>query len=181
MRALSIGDAISVDHLTVRLGTLVALRDVSLSVRSGELLAVAGPNGSGKTTLIRSILGLQSTEGGQVNIVGVPAGQMSLADRARQLAWMPQEEPPGDNVTLFDYVLYGRHPHVPRFGGDSEEDRTASRHALAQVGLGERAGDRTWEISGGERQRLRLARVLAQSTPILLLDEPTAHLDMAHQ
>ncbi|MCI4352538.1 MAG: ABC transporter ATP-binding protein [Thermoplasmata archaeon] len=173
--------AISVEHLTVRLGTTVALRDVSLSVRSGELLAIAGPNGSGKTTLIRTVLGLVSPDKGQIFLAGVPAGRLSLSARARHLAWMPQEELPGDNVTLFEYVLFGRHPHVPRFGGESAGDRLAARKALDEVGLGDRAGDRTWEISGGERQRLRLARVFAQSTPALLLDEPTAHLDMAHQ
>ena len=173
--------AVSVEHLTVRLGATVALRDVSLAVRPGELLAIAGPNGSGKTTFIRTVLGLVPAELGEVFLGGVPAARLSLEDRARRLAWMPQEEMPGDNVTLFEYVLYGRHPYVPRFGTEGEADRTAARKALDQVGLGDRAGDRTWEISGGERQRLRLARVLAQSTPVLLLDEPTAHLDMAHQ
>jgi iron complex transport system ATP-binding protein len=172
---------VAVRGLSVRLGETLVLRDVSLSVAPGELLAIAGPNGSGKTTLIRAMLGLLPRTAGEVRVGGVPIDDLSVGERARRVAWMPQEEPPGDNVSLLDYVLYGRHPHIPPYGGEEEAHRRIARSSLDEVGLGERWRDGVWEISGGERQRLRLARVLTQATPALLLDEPTAHLDMAHQ
>jgi iron complex transport system ATP-binding protein len=172
---------IAVRGLHVRLGGALVLRDVSLSVAPGELLAIAGPNGSGKTTLIRTILGLLSREAGNVWISGASIDSLTIEARARVVAWMPQEELPGDNVSLLDYVIYGRHPHIPPFAGEGDAERHLARAALEQVGLSDRWEDGVWEISGGERQRLRLARVLAQAAPALLLDEPTAHLDMAYQ
>ncbi|MGC2288846.1 MAG: ABC transporter ATP-binding protein [Thermoplasmata archaeon] len=172
---------VSVRGITVRLGSAIVLRDVSLSVARGELLAIAGPNGSGKTTLIRTVLGLLPRVSGEVAVAGAAIDGISIAERARRVAWMPQEELPGDNVSLLDYVLYGRYPHIPPFGVEDDDERQRARTALEEVGLGDRWQDGAWEISGGERQRLRLARVLAQSTPAILLDEPTAHLDMAHQ
>jgi iron complex transport system ATP-binding protein len=172
---------LSAHGVTVRLGSITALRDVSLEVHRGELLALAGPNGSGKTTLIRAVLGLAPREEGAVSVTGVSLDRLSIAERARRVAWMPQEELPGDNVSLLDYVLFGRYPHLPPFGGEGDAERQRARAALDEVGLGDRWSSGAWEISGGERQRLRLARVLAQSTPALLLDEPTSHLDMAHQ
>ncbi|HLY77246.1 MAG TPA: ABC transporter ATP-binding protein [Thermoplasmata archaeon] len=179
--AASSAPVLAVQGLDVRLGGSLVLREVSLSVAPGELLAIAGPNGSGKTTLIRAILGLLRRDAGEVRLSGVSIDVLTIAQRARALAWMPQEELPGDNVSLLDYVLYGRHPHIPPFGGEGDSERQLARVALAEVGLGDRWQAGAWEISGGERQRLRLARVLAQSTPAILLDEPTAHLDMAHQ
>lgn len=172
---------LDVRGVRVRLGGSFVLRDVSLRLDPGELLAIAGPNGSGKTTLIRTVLGLLRREAGEVQLSGAPIEDLSLDARARRLAWMPQEELPGDNVSLLDYVMYGRYPHLPPFAAEGEEERRIARGALEEVGLGDRAQDRAWEVSGGERQRLRLARVLAQRTPVLLLDEPTAHLDVAHQ
>ena len=173
--------ALAVRGVSVRLGSTLVLRDVSLSVAPGELLALAGPNGSGKTTLIRTILGLLPREAGEVWVSGSSSDALTITERAQRVAWMPQEELPGDNVSLLDYVLYGLHPHIPPFGGEGDAERQMARAALDEVGLGDRWEDGAWEVSGGERQRLRLARVLAQSTPAILLDEPTAHLDMAHQ
>jgi iron complex transport system ATP-binding protein len=172
---------VDVQGLTVRLGSATVLRSVSVSLAPGELLAIAGPNGSGKTTLIRTILGLLPREAGEVRVRGSSIDALTIGERARQLSWMPQEELPGDNVSLLDYALYGRYPHIPPFGGEDDSERQRARAALDEVGLGDRWQDGAWEISGGERQRLRLARVLAQATPAILLDEPTAHLDMAHQ
>lgn len=181
MRAPGPAPPLEVQRVRVRLGSSLVLREVSLRLDPGELLAIAGPNGSGKTTLIRTILGLLPRESGEVWLSGTSIDGLSLDARARQLAWMPQEELPGDNVSLLDYVMFGRYPHLPPFVAEGEEERRIARRALDEVGLGDRSQDRAWEVSGGERQRLRLARVLAQRTPVLLLDEPTAHLDVAHQ
>lgn len=181
---MTVGDAplaLEVARVTVRLGDALVLREVSLAVPPGQLLALAGPNGSGKTTLIQTSAGVLRPASGEVRLAGRAALPLDLSERARRVAWMPQEEPLGDNVSLLEYVLYGRHPYLPRFGGEGAPERQIAREALGQVGLGDRWQAGVWEVSGGERQRLRLARVLAQSTPLLLLDEPTAHLDVAHQ
>ncbi len=175
------GAPLSVSSLSVRLGDSRVLREVTLSVAPGEFLAVAGPNGAGKTTLIRALLGLVPRESGEVQLLGASVDSLSISERARRVSWMPQEEPPGDNVSLLDYVMYGRYPHLPPFTGEGAGERRIAKAALDEVGLGDRWHSGAWEISGGERQRLRLARVLAQDTPSLLLDEPTAHLDVAHQ
>jgi len=97
--------ALAVRGVSVRLGSTLVLRDVSLSVAPGELLALAGPNGSGKTTLIRTILGLLPREAGEVWVSGSSSDALTITERAQRVAWMPQEELPGDNVSLLDYVL----------------------------------------------------------------------------
>lgn len=157
------------------------LRGVSLSVRAGEFVALTGPNGSGKTTLLRSALGLLEPRQGRILLDGERLASLSVGARARRVAWVPQDEAPQENVPIFDYVLYGRHPYLPRFGGENEEDRERTRAALREVGLESHAESGVLEVSGGERQRVLLARAMVQGCPLLLLDEPTAHLDIAHQ
>jgi iron complex transport system ATP-binding protein len=173
--------ALRVRHLTVRYGARLALHDVDLEVRAGEFLALTGPNGSGKTTLMRAVLGFLDPAEGSVEVFGQAVGTLSVRERARQLAWVPQEESLREQVRLRDYVMYGRFPHHGRMDGESDTDRQLAQRILNDVGLGDRATDGVLSLSGGERQRAVLARALAQETPILLLDEPTAHLDIGHQ
>jgi len=165
----------------VRLGGRSVLHRVSLRAEPGELVALAGPNGSGKTTLIRAALGLVPIESGGVELFGAPTAELTARERARRVAWVPQEEAPRDNVALREYVLYGRYPHLAPFGGETAEDRALADRALADVGLSDRAHEGIRTLSGGERQRLLLGRALAQGSSLLLLDEPTAHLDIGHQ
>jgi iron complex transport system ATP-binding protein len=172
---------LGLEHLTVRYGDRVALRDVSLRVEPGEVVALAGPNGSGKSSLIRAVAMSPPGTSGAARLGGQELGALSVPARARLLGWMPQEEPLGDNVALSDYVGYGRYAHVDRWTGPSSRDLTAVADAIAEVDLGGYEERGLLELSGGERQRARLARVLAQDTPGLLLDEPTAHLDIGHQ
>lgn len=172
---------LEVDGLTVRYGSRTALSQVSLRSSPGELVALAGPNGSGKSTLLRACLGLLPPAQGRVALFGRAAGSLSFRERARSVAWVPQEEALRDNLRLLDYVLYGRYAHLPSFAAESAEDLRVARQALAEAGLGERADSGVLELSGGEHQRVLLARALAQETPLLLLDEPTAHLDIGHQ
>ncbi|MCI4356742.1 MAG: ABC transporter ATP-binding protein [Thermoplasmata archaeon] len=175
------GPAVRASDLTVRFRSVTALSRVSISVQPGEFLALAGPNGSGKTTFVRAALGLVVPSEGSVTLHGVPVGEMALDARARTVAWMPQEESVGDNVPLREYVLYGRYPHARRFTPASEQDRLVADRVLDDLGFRDRKDVGVQELSGGERQRLHLGRVLAQQTPILLLDEPTSHLDMGYQ
>ena len=172
---------LSVRGVSLRYGARTALQEVSVDVGPGELVALAGPNGSGKSSLMRVAAGLESPSEGAVRIGERDLTELRLIERARRVAWMPQEEAVDDDLSVRAYVRYGRHPYIAPLSPESRADHEAVREALALVG-GEEFADRTLlSLSGGERQRVRLARVLAQSTPLLLLDEPTAHLDIGHQ
>jgi cobalamin transport system ATP-binding protein len=173
--------ALAASGVSVRYEERLALHRVDLEARSGELVALTGPNGSGKTTLLRVILGLTKSSEGEVRLFGESAGGLTPRERARRVAWVPQEELPRDNIRILSYVLYGRYAHQPPFAPETAVDRRLALQALEEVGLGDRADEGVFELSGGERQRLLLARSLAQQAPILLLDEPTAHLDIAYQ
>jgi len=173
--------AVRVTHLGVRYRERIALHAVEFDVAPGEFVALAGPNGSGKTTLLRALLGFLTPDEGTVELFGTPVAHLSIRERARRVAWVPQEETLRDDVPLAQYVLYGRYPHHRPLDRETESDRTLVARILREVGLAERAADGILSISGGERQRAILARALAQGTPLLLLDEPTSHLDIAHQ
>jgi len=172
---------LSVDRVSVGYTDRLAVRSVSLDVRPGEFVALTGPNGAGKTTLLRAILGLLPIREGEVRVLGTRLADLDIRQRAQRMAWLPQEEHPQDNVRLLDYVLFGRYAHVPPFYSENTDDYARARDALRAVGLWDRRASGIWEVSGGERQRVLLARALAQDAPILLLDEPTAHLDIASQ
>ncbi|HEV2317230.1 MAG TPA: ABC transporter ATP-binding protein [Thermoplasmata archaeon] len=169
------------DHVTVRYRDRVALHDVSLEARSGEFIALTGPNGSGKTTLLRAGLGLLRPSEGQVRLLGRPSLEMGARERARRVAWVPQEEFPRDNLRVVDYVLFGRYAHWEPFEVEGPQDLRRARAALDDAGLLDRADSGILELSGGERQRALLARALVQEAPVLLLDEPTAYLDIGHE
>jgi iron complex transport system ATP-binding protein len=173
--------AVQVRRLGVRYGLRTALHSIELEVRPGEFVALAGPNGSGKTTLLRALLGFLEPDEGTIELFGTPVEQLSIRERARRVAWVPQDESLRDDVPLLQYVLYGRYPYHTLFDRDTPNDRAFALRVLAAVGLADWAADGIRSISGGERQRAILARALAQGTPLLLLDEPTSHLDIAHQ
>jgi iron complex transport system ATP-binding protein len=176
-----IGPALRLSHVTVRFGDRTALHEVDFEVPRGQFVALAGPNGSGKTTLLRSALGFLTPDAGTVELFGNEVGGLSFAERARRVAWVPQGETPRDDVPLFDYVLYGRYAHLGWLEGEAPADREKAVEALRAVGLEDRARDGVLSVSGGERQRAILARALVQEAPLVLLDEPTSHLDIAHQ
>ncbi|NNN17450.1 MAG: ABC transporter ATP-binding protein [Thermoplasmata archaeon] len=169
------------ERVSASYGARPALRDIELTVRTGEFVALAGPNGSGKTTLLRTVLGFVVPTTGRVELFGDRVEDLSIRERARRVAWLPQEESPRDDVRLLDYVRYGRYALHGTLEGDSPQDYELARSILDQVGLADRANDGILSISGGERQRAVLGRALAQTTPLLLLDEPTSHLDIGHQ
>lgn len=173
--------AVGLRGVTVRFGPRSALAGVDLEVRPGEFVVVAGPNGSGKTTLLRTVLGFVAPDAGTVELAGTPVAALSVRDRALRVAWMPQAESPRDDVRLLDYVLYGRYARLSPLEGEGPADRALARETLASVGLADRGEDGILSLSGGERQRAVLARALVQSAPVLLLDEPTSHLDIGHQ
>lgn len=167
--------------LTVRYGARPGILGVSLGVGPSEVVALVGPNGAGKTTFVRAILGLVPATSGQVLVEGLPLASLSYRQRAMRMAWLPQEEQPQENVAVLDYVMFGRYAHVPPFYPEGGADHARAEAALRSVGLWDRRESGIWEVSGGERQRVLLARAFAQEAPILLLDEPTSHLDISHQ
>lgn len=169
---------LKVEGITVRLGSRDVLKDLSFEVREGELLALLGPNGSGKSTMLRTIFGLLKPLKGVVMLDGREVE--SIEESARNLGYLPQETPE-TNLRVMDIVLLGRTPYMGALKRPTARDLEISIKALKEVGL-EGFEDRPFsELSGGERQKVMLARVFAQQPRIMLLDEPTAHLDISAQ
>jgi iron complex transport system ATP-binding protein len=158
-----------------------ALRNVSLGVSSGELVALLGPNGSGKTTLVRVALGLQTPRAGSALVQGRAAALWPRRELARVVGVVPQRE---DNLfpqRVRETVRLGRYPRLGAFGREREEDRVAVDRALEQCDVAGLVDRWLWTLSGGEYQRVRIARALAQEPQLLVLDEPTASLDLRHE
>lgn len=172
---------IELENIGVEIGGTTILEEVSLDVPKGQFLALVGPNGAGKTTLLRTCNGLVSPTNGSVRIDGYDIATQSARSVGRLVATVPQETTLAFDFNVESVVTMGRTPHQSRFHSADESDRAAVRSALERTDTA-RFADRSVEaLSGGERQRVVFARALAQETPVLLLDEPTASLDINHQ
>jgi iron complex transport system ATP-binding protein len=156
-------------------------RDVSFAIFPGELVALCGPNGAGKSTLLRLLVGLHEPVAGSVRLGNALVGELPRREIARRAALLPQDAPYDLPLTVREAVALGRLPHRQRFQTISEADLDAVARALLLTDTTALADRPVTEISGGERQRVSLARALAQEAPLLLLDEPIAGLDLAHQ
>jgi iron complex transport system ATP-binding protein len=174
-----------VEKLSVTYGTRRVLHDVSMEVNSGEILALIGPNGAGKSTLVRAVSGVVPVESGHISIDDLSRHvnllYLSPMQRARSLAVVPQAATMPPAFTVWETVVMGRTPHLNFLGQVSAKDEAIARLALQKVDALDLSERRVGELSGGEQQRVLLARALAQSTPILLLDEPTTNLDLHYQ
>src|SRR5262245_3764183 len=157
------------------------LRDVSFAIGAGELVALCGPNGAGKSTLLRVLLGLHAPSAGQVTLAGAPLPSLSRRQIARRAALLPQDAPADVPLSVREAVSLGRLPHLGRLQPETAADVDAVARALAATDTTTLAERPVTELSGGERHRVHLARALAQEAPLLLLDEPIAGLDIAHQ
>jgi iron complex transport system ATP-binding protein len=175
------GTMLDIQNLHVAYGNREVLRDIDLQVNRGEVVALIGPNGAGKTTLIRAASGTIPVCGGGISVQGEDVSAMTAAQRARLLSVVPQAGGLPGGFTVWHTVLLGRTPYLGWLGRTSAEDSQRVEWALGRANLLELASRSIGELSGGEQQRVLLARALAQDTPVLLLDEPTAHLDLKHQ
>jgi iron complex transport system ATP-binding protein len=171
---------ISLEHITARYREETVIDGLSLQIDCGEMVALVGPNGAGKSTLLRIITGLLPAQGG-VRVAGEDIRHLSPRARARQLSVVPQEIPSDIPLAARDFVLLGRTPMLSRFGGASREDQAAVQEAMALTDTWHLRARPLPEMSGGERQRLALAMALAARPKIILLDEPTSHLDLRHR
>ena len=158
-----------------------AVQGVSLDAVAGRVTAVVGPNGSGKSTLVRALLGRLPLEAGAVTLEGVPMGSLSRRHVATKMSVVPQREEPVFPIAVRDYIALGRHPHAGPFAGRDAADREAIDRAIARADVAEFLDRTTDALSGGEWQRVRIARALAQGGRALVLDEPTTFLDIAHE
>lgn len=157
------------------------LQGIDFELRAGEVLGVVGPNGSGKSTLLRALTGLLPLRGGEVTMDERPLRNLGARERARLCAVQPQVEAPHFDYTVGQFVLLGRHPHRAPLAPATDEDRTAVARALEQTDLASLSARSIRSLSTGEWQRALLARALAQTAPLLMLDEPAAHLDPGHR
>jgi iron complex transport system ATP-binding protein len=172
---------IRVENLTFSYPQIPVLRDLSFSVNSGSLLAILGPNGSGKSTLLRLVAGFLSPQLGSIVVGDRSVGSLSSEQRAGLLTLVRQEYLPAFDFSVYETVLMGRTRRLGWFGFESAEDRAAIERALRDTDAIDLADRRLDELSSGQRQRVFIARALVQDTPVLLLDEPTAFLDLKHQ
>lgn len=167
------------DRVTVGYGTRDIVRDASFEVRPGEFVGLVGPNGAGKSTLLRAVTGGAGVRAGDITL-GVSLPRMRDRERARVVGVVPQSQPAPFAFTARAFVEMGRNPHLGRLASPGPEDIAVVDDALARTDTARLAAERIDELSGGDLQRLTLAQALAQQPKVLLLDEPTSHLDLNH-
>jgi len=172
---------LEVHNISVAYGSRLVIQSVSFALRDGQIVVLLGPNGAGKTTLIRALNSSVPLASGEVTLEDNRLQELSRREIARSIAVVAQENETKFPVTVLEFVLAGRFVHGRAFGWETDSDVEAARRALSQCDLAEFSERLMNELSGGERQRAVLARAIATDARVLLLDEPTANLDLAHQ
>ncbi len=172
---------VKVTDLCLSYGETPILYDVSLAVKKGEFFVIIGPNGSGKTTLLKTLARLEKAGSGSIDILDAPLAEYSRRSLSRVMAVVPQQVPLDFPFTVEETVLMGRSPHLGLMGVESQDDYAIAQEAMGFTDIQHLAKRRLDQLSGGERQRVIIARAICQQPRVILLDEPTAALDPAHQ
>jgi len=172
---------LAAEKVSFAYGRVPVLAEATVAMQSGELLAILGPNGAGKSTLLRILAGLLAPASGEVLLEGRPLTSFSRREIAQKVALVPQDPPPEAGFTALELVLMGRAPHLGSWGVEGQADRDLALAALRELEVEELANRPLEALSGGEKRRVLLARARCQRAPVVLLDEPTAHLDLGHQ
>lgn len=171
---------IELKHLSAGYGGTPVIRDISLTLQPGKVTAIIGPNGSGKSTLLKTVIGILPPASGEILFGGVSAARLSPNETARQVAYLPQNRRLPD-ISVLSLVLHGRFPYLSYPRRYRPEDREAALRALEWAGLADKKDMPVKSLSGGMQQGIFLAMALAQDTGTILMDEPTAFLDIDHQ
>ncbi|MGO4303026.1 ABC transporter ATP-binding protein [Cupriavidus sp. RAF12] len=172
---------LALHDVRLRAGNRVLVDGLSMQIEAGQLWCVVGPNGVGKSTLMGVLAGLRAPDGGEVRVDETPATDIAPAALARQRAYLPQAVHDTFSMIVRDAVRVGRHPHLSGWGWGKGDDDAVVRDVIRELDLESLAVRDVLTLSGGERQRASLAAAMAQQAPLLLLDEPVAHLDLRHQ
>lgn len=181
MKPKEIGSMYTLENVAFRYETDWVLRGIDLTIERGEILGIIGPNGSGKTSLLKILGRHQQPVEGKVRLDSRDLSRFSFNALARRVGMVPQEHPVVFPYTVLDVVLMGRYPYLKGWAFESAEDYRIARSAMERMGVERLAGRLLAELSGGEKQRVIIARALAQQSQILLLDEPATFLDLHHQ
>ncbi|MBU0485286.1 MAG: ABC transporter ATP-binding protein [Proteobacteria bacterium] len=173
--------AISIANLYLSYGRVNVLQDISLEIRSGDFFIIIGPNGTGKTTILKTMAGVAGKFRGEIEVIGKKLAACSPRELARVIAVVPQQMPLDFPFTVAETILMGRSPHLGMLGLEGPADYELTKQAMEFTDVAHLADRRLDQLSGGERQRVIIARAICQQPKIILLDEPTASLDPAHQ
>ena len=171
----------TIQHLGFSYRDTPVLKDLSFDIQKGDFFIIIGPNGSGKTTLLKNMSGMVKVQTGRVDILGCRIQDYKRKTLAKKMAYVPQTGPGDLPFKVAELVLMGRSPYLGMLGMEGEADLAIARQAMTFTGVDHLAGRRLSQLSGGEQQRVSIARAICQEPEIILLDEPTASLDLAHQ
>ena len=174
-------DLLQVEHLSKDFGDFHALKDISFAMPKGKMVGLIGPNGCGKSTMMKCICGIHSIESGKVVVDGKDVSTLSASDVAKLVATVPAEPGQTFGMTVMDMVMLGRYPFVDRIWWETKEDERVVREALRTFGLDSLRRKQVSLCSSGERQRALIAKAYVQEPKLMLVDEPTSHLDMKYK
>ncbi|WP_292389849.1 ABC transporter ATP-binding protein [Methanosarcina sp. UBA5] len=172
---------LEVKSLSFSYGNGKVLENVSFSLKKGEIICILGPNGSGKSTLIKCIAGILKPDSGSIHILGKDTASLGAGDIARHIGYVPQQNEVVFPFSVLDFVVMGRAPHLSMFASPGADDIKLAKESLAMVGISDLAERPVANLSGGQNQMVLIARALVQKPALLLLDEPTSHLDFGNQ